>query len=131
MTRSRSTPTTDEAQALAEDGTDSAVAETDTEVVTSSLVSATAASGSLTLASTGELGLGGVGTAGLGDGAKALYFPRGCLTVTADTAAQTVTYAFAGCAGPNGIFKLRERSSRPTRRRPASSRSISSATISS
>jgi hypothetical protein len=98
--------TADEAQALAEDGTDSAVAETDTEVVTSSLVSATAAGGSLTLASTGELGLGGVGTAGLGDGAKALYFPRGCLTVTPDAAAQTVTYAFASCAGPNGIFKL-------------------------
>jgi hypothetical protein len=99
--------TLDEAQALAEDGTDSAVAETDAELVTSSLVSATATSGSLTLASTGELGLGGVGTAGVGDGAKALYFPRGCLNVTADAAAQTVTYAFADCAGPNGIFKLR------------------------
>jgi len=100
-------PTADEARALAEDGTDSAVAETDTEVVTSSLVSATAAGGSLTLASTSELGLGGVGTAGLGDGAKALYFPRGCLTVTADTVAQTVTYAFDNCAGPNGIFKIK------------------------
>lgn len=96
----------DEAQALAEDGTDSTVAETDTEIVTSSLVSATAAGGSLSLASTSDLALGGVGTAGLGDGAKALYFPRGCLTVTSDTVAKTVTYAFAGCAGPNGIFKL-------------------------
>ena len=69
----------DEAEALAEDGTDSVVAETDIEIVTSSLVSATATSGSLTLASTNELGLGGVGTAGFGDGASALYFPRGCL----------------------------------------------------
>jgi hypothetical protein len=99
--------TTDEAEALAEDGTDSAVAETDTEIVTSSLVSATATSGSLTLASTSELGLGGVGTAGFGDGASALYFPRGCLMATADTAAQTVTYTFTDCAGPNGIFKIR------------------------
>ncbi len=96
----------DEAQALAEDGTDSAVAETDAELVTSSLVSATAASGSLSLASTGDLGVGGVGTAGLGDGAKTLYFPRGCLAVTADAVAKTVTYTFNGCAGPNGIFKI-------------------------
>jgi hypothetical protein len=98
--------TADDAQALAEDGADSAVAETDTEVVTSSLVSATAAGGSLTLASTSELALGGVGTAGLGDGARALYFPKGCLVVTPDATAQTVTYAFTSCAGPNGIFKL-------------------------
>ena len=78
------TATADEAQALAEDGADSAVAETDTEVVTSSLVSATAAGGSLTLASTGDLGLSGVNTATLGDGAARLYFPAGCLTVASD-----------------------------------------------
>lgn len=99
--------TADESEALAEDGTDSVVAETDTEIVTSSLVSATATSGSLTLASTNELGLGGVGTAGFGDGASALYFPRGCLQATADTVARTVTYVFTNCAGPNGIFKVR------------------------
>ena len=99
--------TAEEAQALAEDGADSAVAETDTEVVTSSLVSATAASGSLTLASTGDLGLGGVNTATLGDGAARLYFPAGCLTVASDAAAKTVTYTFNNCAGPNGIFKIK------------------------
>jgi hypothetical protein len=99
-------PAADEAQALAEDGTDSAVAETDAEVVTSSLVSATAAGGSLTLASTSELTLGGVNPTGLGDGATRLYFPSGCLKVTPDAAARTVTYAFTGCAGPNGIFRL-------------------------
>ncbi|MDB4933219.1 MAG: hypothetical protein JWP87_191 [Labilithrix sp.] len=97
----------DDPQLLAVDGTDSAAAEVDTEVVTSSLVSATASSGSLSLASTNELVSGGVGTAGVGDGAKALYFPRGCLIVTSDDATKTVTYAFTDCAGPNGIFKLR------------------------
>ncbi len=106
------TPATDAAedpQALAEDGTDSAAAETDAEVVSSSLVSPTPTSGSLTLASTGELSGGSIGTAGVGDGAKALYFPKGCLAVTSDDAAKTVTYDFADCAGPNGIFKIRGR----------------------
>lgn len=101
------TATADEAQALAEDGADSAVAETDTELVTSSLVSATAAGGSLTLASTSDLGLSGIGTATLGDGAARLYFPAGCLTVTSDPAAKTATYTFNNCAGPNGIFKIK------------------------
>jgi hypothetical protein len=99
-------PAGEDPQLLAEDGTDSNAAETDTEVVTSSLVSATPTSGSLTLASSNDLGGGMLGTANVGDGAKALYFPKGCLTVTSDSAARTVTYDFAGCAGPNGIFKI-------------------------
>jgi hypothetical protein len=106
------TPATDTAegpQALAEDGTDSAAAEIDAEIVTSSLVSPTPSSGSLTLASTSELAGGGLATAGVGDGAKALYFPKGCLTVASDDAAKTVTYDFADCAGPNGIFRIRGR----------------------
>lgn len=102
-------PATEDPQALAEDGTDSAAAEIDAEVVTSSLVSATPSSGSLTLASTSDLAGGGLATAGIGDGAKALYFPKGCLTVTSDDAAKTVTYDFADCAGPNGIFRIRGR----------------------
>lgn len=92
--------------ALAEDGTDAAAAETDAEVITSSLVSATATGGSLSLAST-DLSAGGLGERGIGDGAKALYFPRNCLTVTSDEPNKTVTYGFADCAGPNGIFKIR------------------------
>jgi hypothetical protein len=92
--------------ALAEDGADTNATESDVEVVTSSLVSATASGGSLTLASTSDLGGGDLGTAGLGDGAKALYFPRNCLTVTSDLATKTVTYAFADCSGPNGIYKI-------------------------
>lgn len=104
-------PAAEDPQLLAEDGTDSATAETDTEVVTSSLISATATSGSLTLASTGDLGGAMLGTANVGDGAKALYFPKSCLTVTSDDVARTVTYDFGNatipaCAGPNGIFRI-------------------------
>lgn len=99
-------PATEDLQLLAEDGTDSAAAETDTEVVTSSLISPTATSGSLTLASTSDLSGAMLGTANVGDGAKALYFPKGCLTVTSDDVAKTVTYDFASCAGPNGIFHI-------------------------
>ena len=95
----------DEPRLLAEDGTDAAAAETDAEVLTSSLVSATAAGGSLSLASTDLTG-GELGTLGVGDGAKAIFFPKGCLTVTSDEAAKTVTYRFSSCAGPNGIFQL-------------------------
>lgn len=103
---STKTDGTDEPQTLAEDGTDSAAAETDTEIVTSSLVS-TATGGSLALASTGELDGEDLATAGVGDGAKAIYFPRNCLTVTSDEAAKTVSYDFADCSGPNGIFKIK------------------------
>jgi hypothetical protein len=95
----------DDPAVLAEDGTDSATAETDAEVVTSSLVSATAAGGSLSLASTDLTG-GELGTKGIGDGAKALYGPRGCLTVASDEPAKTVTYTFANCIGQNGILKI-------------------------
>ena len=95
----------DDPALLAEDGTDSATVETDTEVLTSSLVSAAAAGGSLSLASTDLMG-GQLGAKAVGDGAKAIYFPKGCLEVTGDAAAKTVTYVFNGCAGPNGIFKL-------------------------
>ncbi len=95
----------DDPNLLAEDGTDSAAVETDTEVLTSSLVSATAAGGSLSLSAT-DLSGGTLGAAGVGAGAKAIYRPKGCLTVTADAPAKTVTYAFAGCFGPNGLGRL-------------------------
>jgi hypothetical protein len=95
----------DDPALLAEDGTDVAAAETDTEVLTSSLVSASVAGGELSLAST-DLAGGDLGVAGIGDGAKAIYFPKGCLDVTADTATSTVTYVFRSCSGPNGIVRL-------------------------
>lgn len=95
----------DDPSLLAEDGTDSAAAETDAEVLTSSLVSAAAAGGSLSLSSTDLTG-GTLGAQGVGAGAKAIYRPKGCLSVTADEAAKTVTYAFAGCIGPNGLGRL-------------------------
>lgn len=82
----------DDLTVLAEDGTDSATAETDAEVVTSSLVSAAAAGGSVALASN--------------DGAKAIYFPRGCLAVTSDAATKTVTYGFTNCSNTYGIVRI-------------------------
>lgn len=98
--------TGNDVSALAEDGAESAAAETDAEVITSSLISATATGGSLSLASTEVTG-GDLGTRGVGDGAKALYFPRNCLTVTSDEPNKTVRYSFADCAGPNGILRIR------------------------
>jgi hypothetical protein len=95
----------DDPSSLAEDGTDSNTAETDAEIVTASLVSATATGGTLSLAST-ELTGGDLGTLALGDAAKAVYFPRACLTVTSDDAARSVTYAFDNCVGPHGILRL-------------------------
>lgn len=76
---------------LAEDGSDLNAAETDIALVTSTLVSGTNET---------------TATRSIGDGARAVYFPRGCLTVTRDDATQTVTYGFAGCAGPNGLFRV-------------------------
>ncbi len=89
---------------VAEDGNEAAAAENDAAIITSSLVAATAG-GALSLASTGLSG-DTLGTAGLGDGVKAVYFPRGCVSVQSDDVAKTVSYAFDGCAGPNGIFRL-------------------------
>jgi hypothetical protein len=98
-------PVDESPNALAEDGSDSAAAETDAELVTSSLVAGTAVEGRLGLAST-DLAPSDVGTRDIGDGAKALFFPRGCLSASNDPATSTVTYVFAGCAGPNGLLRI-------------------------
>lgn len=94
----------DETARLAEDGTDSSSIETDTELLTSSLVAASSST-SLSLASEADLSFE-VSPADLGDGAKALYFPRGCLEVVSDTAAKKVTYTFSQCTGPSGLFRI-------------------------
>ncbi|AKU99556.1 hypothetical protein AKJ09_06220 [Labilithrix luteola] len=96
--------TTDEVTRLAEDGTDSNSIETDTELLTSSLVAAGAGS-SISLAAESDLSFD-VSPDGVGDGAKALYFPRGCLDVVSDSAARKVTYTFSQCAGPSGIRRI-------------------------
>ena len=83
----------DDPTLLAEDGTDSSTAETDSEVVTGSLVAASTYDATTS-------------TLNLVDGAKAIYLPRGCLTVTSDTTAKMVTYVFDSCRGPNGILKI-------------------------
>lgn len=104
--RPKKQPTTsDDDATLAQDGADTAAAETDAQLLTSTLVSATTGGG-LSLASAAELGGADLATRELGDGAKAFFFPRGCLTTTHDAAARTVTYAFRGCLGPNGLGRV-------------------------
>ena len=88
---------------FAEEGVDTSAAESDAQLLTASLVSASATG--IGLASV-DLASGDLGTNDVGDGAKAIYFPRSCLTVAHDAATQTVAYTFAGCIGPNGLFGI-------------------------
>jgi hypothetical protein len=82
------------------DGSDATAAETDAQLVTSTLVSSSASD---------SIGLASQPTGGelepltIGDGARALYFPQTCLEVTADTTNHKATYRFDRCAGPNGL----------------------------
>lgn len=103
----------DDPALLAQDGADTSAVETDSEVLTTSLVSSSAAGG-LTLASSSDLEGGELVPEDIGDGAKAFFFPRGCLVVTNDVAAKTATYVFGGeknstakaCVGPNGLLRI-------------------------
>jgi hypothetical protein len=100
-----SSPTTvgDDDTSFAEDAADANATESDSELTASSLVSS-AATGSIGLAST-ELTADDLSTETLGDGAKAIYLPRGCLRV--NETLTTVTYVFASCGvGPNGLGNL-------------------------
>jgi hypothetical protein len=89
----------------AEDGSDTNAAESDTESIGQSFVGS-ASGGGLTLASAGELTMGDLSAANVGDAAKAFYQPAGCLAVTSDSAAKTVTYQFSDCTGPFGMVHI-------------------------
>jgi hypothetical protein len=95
-----SEPPGDEDAVVAAEGSDTAAVESDMELITSSLVSASP--GSIGLASA-DLNGGDLGTSEFGDGAKAIYFPRGCLQAVNDPATQTATYTFSNCTGPGGL----------------------------
>jgi hypothetical protein len=102
----------EEATGLAEDGNDSNAAENDSEALTATLIGGGGpGGGAIGLASTTDLSGGGVGTSAIGDGAKALYMPRGCLTVTPGavvTATEgTAKYEFNGCYGPAGLLNIK------------------------
>jgi hypothetical protein len=101
-------PETDEG--LAEDGTDSNTAENDSEALSATLIGGGGSSGTtIGLASDAELGAGGLSTRTIGDGAKAIYMPRGCLTVTVNETSPTegtAKYEFNGCSGPTGLFNI-------------------------
>lgn len=96
---------------LAEDGTDSNAAENDSEALTSTLIGGGAGGGGIGLASSSDLSGGGIGTSEIGDGAKALYFPRGCLTVVPRPGSNETEggakYTFNGCTGPAGLVNIR------------------------
>ncbi|MBX3203831.1 MAG: hypothetical protein KF764_02120 [Labilithrix sp.] len=93
-------PAPDDDRSVVADGSDTAAAESDAQLITSSLVSASP--GSIGLAST-ELSGRDLDTRALGDGARAIYFPRGCLEVVDDPATRTATYTFNRCMGPSGL----------------------------
>jgi hypothetical protein len=90
----------DEATSFVEDGSDITAVESDAQLITSSLVAASP--GSIGLATT-DLSGDDLGTRDLGDGTRAIYFPRGCLEIVHVAAAQTATYTFERCSGPNGL----------------------------
>jgi hypothetical protein len=87
---------------LARDGTDLVSHEGDTEMLATALVGTTG--GGLALAS--DMPSSGVALSDLGDGARAFFFPRGCVTPSHDATARTVTYTFDDCVGPFGLRKL-------------------------
>jgi hypothetical protein len=91
----------DDDTATIQDGSETAAAETDAQLVTSSLLAASTGS-SLSLEST-DLSGGDLGTQSFGDAARAVYFPRGCLDVKTPDATGTAVYTFARCIGPNGL----------------------------
>jgi len=90
----------DDDTAFAQAGSDAAAAETDAQLITSSLVSSSP--GGIGLESA-DLAGGDLGTREIGAGARAIYFPRGCLQVQNDPGTQTATYTFDHCMGPNGL----------------------------
>lgn len=94
-------PNDPEEVGFVEDGTDATAAESDAQLLTSSLVS-TSATGGVALASV-DLSGADLGTQDIGDGLHAVYLPRACLTVTNDEATSTATYTFNRCLGPNGL----------------------------
>lgn len=79
------TATADEADTtFVADGADANAVETDTQILVSSLVSS-------------------IESKTFGEGARAIFLPRTCVTVTNDAASSTATFVFSRCLGPNGL----------------------------
>jgi hypothetical protein len=83
-------PAAEEEVALVQNGVDTTAVHNDGQVLTTSLLTASA-----------ELQL-----SALGEAPALLYLPRGCLTVTEDPATSALTYAFADCSGPYGLMHV-------------------------
>lgn len=94
------TPNEEEENALAEDGTDSNAADTDAQLLASTLVTATPGNVGLASFEGGELTV-----ADVGDSVKTLYLPRSCVEGKA-TGPNEGTYTFTSCTGPNGLLDV-------------------------
>jgi hypothetical protein len=105
---SKDQPATDDENALlAQDGSDANAAESHTESMTSTFITA-AAGGGIGFASSGSaLGGGHLAAEAIGDGLKAVYV--GCKTPIAaavDANAKKITYTFDDCSGPYGLLHV-------------------------
>ncbi|HEY8075279.1 MAG TPA: hypothetical protein VIF62_14240 [Labilithrix sp.] len=96
-------PADDDSQTLAQDGTDTSFVESDSELLTSSLVG-TSTTSSVTLATENGADLS---PEDVGDGAKTFFFPRGCLTVANDAVGKNAKYHFESCSGPLGLLHIK------------------------
>ena len=96
---SSGTVATDDDTTVAEDGADANNADTDAQLLGSSLVASSATS-SVGLASVSPSDLT---TADVGSDIHALFLPRACAVATA-TSATEATYTFTKCLGPNGLL---------------------------
>jgi hypothetical protein len=84
-----------EDESFAKGGADASAAETDVQLIVSSLVSSS---------STDTVGLASVSPNATD--VQALFFPRGCVQFTHDPATRTATFRFAACLGPSGLREL-------------------------
>lgn len=87
----------DEDTTFAEDGSDANAADTDAQLVASTLVSSSP--GTIGLAS---LDASDIATKDVGDGVKTVYLPRSCVDGK-KTKDDEATYTFTNCFGPNGL----------------------------
>lgn len=98
-TSSSGTVPADEDTAAVEDGADANNADTDTQLLASSLV-ASSASNTIGLAS---IAPGDLATEDVGSNIHALFLPRTCATAVA-RGTTGATYTFSNCLGPNGLL---------------------------
>jgi len=83
-----------EDESFAQGGADASSAETDVQLVASSLVSS------------GDTGVGLVSVSANAADVRTVFFPRTCVTLANDSASRTARFTFNGCVGPSGLRDL-------------------------